>query len=106
MGILDHLFGNIQSEKASDFPTRNLFSAEPVCAHNAQFDCSFLSMTLSRLGYDASIRYADTLMLSRTYLNGLPNYRQGTIANRLAIPTVQAPVPVTTRKSVAGSCVI
>ena len=58
-----------------------------LCAHNAGFDCGFLSETLSRLGYDADIRYIDTLVLSRVYLKGLPNYRQSTVARHFSIDT-------------------
>ena len=36
-----------------------------MCAHNAKFDFDFLCNALSRLGYDAKIRYVDTLSLSR-----------------------------------------
>ncbi len=50
-----------------------------MCAHNARFDFSFLCNTLSRLGYDANIRYVDTLSLSRKYIKGLTNYKQITI---------------------------
>ncbi len=34
-----------------------------MCAHNASFDFGFLSNTFSRLGYDAKIKYVDTLSL-------------------------------------------
>lgn len=50
-----------------------------MCAHNAKFDFDFLCNALSRLGYDAKIRYVDTLSLSRRYIKGLVNYKQCTI---------------------------
>ena len=50
-----------------------------MCAHNAQFDFAFLCKTLSRLGFDASIKYLDTLSLSRRLVKGLENYKQETI---------------------------
>ena len=50
------------------------------CAHNAKFDFDFLCNTLSRLGYDANIRYVDSLGLSRKYVKGLENYKQNTVA--------------------------
>lgn len=50
-----------------------------MCAHNARFDFDFLCNTLSRLGYDANIRYCDTLSLSRKYIKGLENYKQCTV---------------------------
>lgn len=52
-----------------------------ICAHNAKFDFDFLCNTLSRLGYDANIHYVDTLNLSRKYIKGLDNYKQGTVAS-------------------------
>lgn len=50
-----------------------------MCAHNAKFDFDFLCNTLSRLGFNANIKYVDTLSLSRKYLHGLGNYKQCTI---------------------------
>lgn len=50
-----------------------------ICAHNAQFDLSFLCNTLSRLGIEADFEYIDTLALARKHLHGLENYKQGTI---------------------------
>lgn len=50
-----------------------------ICAHNAQFDLSFLCNTLSRLGIEADFEYIDTLALARKYLHGLENYKQSTI---------------------------
>ena len=56
-----------------------------ICAHNAQFDISFLSNTLERLGYNGKIRYADTLSISKDILYGLKNYKQNTIAEYFGI---------------------
>lgn len=50
-----------------------------MCAHNANFDFSFLDQTFFRLGYSSRIRYVDTLYLSRTCLNGVRNYKQSTL---------------------------
>lgn len=50
-----------------------------MCAHNARFDFDFLCNTLSRLGFNADIRFIDTLSLSRKYVKGLENYKQGTL---------------------------
>lgn len=50
-----------------------------MCAHNAKFDFNFLCETLSRLEYDARFQYIDTLSLSRRYIKGLSNYKQGTV---------------------------
>lgn len=52
-----------------------------ICAHNAKFDFGFLSETLMRLGYDGSIRFVDTLSLSKMLVKGLKNYKQETVAN-------------------------
>lgn len=56
-----------------------------MCAHNAKFDFDFLCRTLSRLGYDAHIRYTDTLSLSRKYIKGLNNYKQCTLEGHLGL---------------------
>lgn len=50
-----------------------------MCAHNANFDFSFLCNTLSRLGFDANISYVDTLSLSKKYIRGLKNYKQSSL---------------------------
>ena len=50
-----------------------------ICAHNASFDMGFISSTLERLGYNGTIRYVDTLSLSRRRLS-LENYKQDTVA--------------------------
>ena len=50
-----------------------------MCAHNAKFDFDFLSNTLSRLGFNANIKYIDTLSLSRKHLRGLENYKQNSV---------------------------
>lgn len=51
-----------------------------LCAHNAKFDFNFLCNTFERLGYDANIRYVDSLDLSRKYVKDLANYKQNTVA--------------------------
>lgn len=56
-----------------------------VCAHNAEFDMSFLEQALKRQGYSAEIRYIDTLALSRGVVSGVENYRQGTLAGYFGI---------------------
>lgn len=60
-----------------------------LVAHNAQFDISFLSELLSRQGLDATIRYADTLSMSRHLLKGMPNYKQPTLARHFRISNPQ-----------------
>lgn len=56
-----------------------------ICAHNARFDMSFLSETLKRLGYDATISYVDTLSISRSMIINIENYKQPTIAKYFSI---------------------
>ena len=56
-----------------------------LCAHNASFDFRFLANTLRRLGYDGNYLYVDTLNLSRKYIKGLENYKQGTIEAYLGL---------------------
>ena len=56
-----------------------------IVAHNAQFDVSFLSELLARQGIDATIRYADTLSMSRHLVRGVGNYKQPTLARHFGI---------------------
>lgn len=57
-----------------------------LVAHNASFDMAFIINTLKRLKYneDVTLRYFDTLSLSRKYLT-LPNYKQSTVADYYGI---------------------
>lgn len=59
-----------------------------MCAHNARFDFDFLCNTLSRLGFDANIKYVDTLSIARRYLHGLDNYRQNTIEEYFGLTNI------------------
>lgn len=59
-----------------------------MCAHNASFDFGFLANTLSRLGYDGIIRYADTLSMARQYVCGLENYKQCTLENHFDLVNI------------------
>lgn len=61
-----------------------------ICAHNARFDMGFLENTLQRLGLEVNIKYLYTLALARKNLLGLPNYKQGTIADYLHITNENA----------------
>lgn len=83
---------NITDEMLAAAPSENVVYAQLVeflgdalcgkvtmCAHNAKFDFDFLCDTLARLGYNADIKYIDTLSLSRKYLRGLDNHKQTTI---------------------------
>lgn len=61
-----------------------------LCAHNARFDIDFLCNTLSRLGYDAEIKFVDTLVECRKQIKGLKNYKQETVANCFGIVCQEA----------------
>ena len=56
-----------------------------ICAHNARFDLDFLAETFKRIGYNADIRYIDTLSLSRRFVKGLVNYKQDTVAEYFSL---------------------
>lgn len=60
-----------------------------LVAHNAQFDISFLSELLSRQSINATIRYADTLSMSRHLVRGMDNYKQPTLARHFRIKNPQ-----------------
>lgn len=61
-----------------------------MCAHNARFDFEFLCNTLSRLGYDADIKYVDTLGLSKKYLCKLEDHKQSTVENYFGLTNSSA----------------
>ncbi len=65
-----------------------------ICAHNAQFDMSFLRETLIRLGINGTIRYVDTLSLSRQHLK-LSSYKQESVASFYGIVNQNAHRAVT-----------
>ena len=56
-----------------------------VVAHNANFDIGFLKNALEEYGYTGTIRYIDTLKLSRSHVKGLINYKQDTVAEYFEI---------------------
>lgn len=61
-----------------------------LCAHNAKFDMDFLCSALTRLGHSAAICYVDTLSLSRKYIKGLVNYKQGTVEQYFGLTNAKA----------------
>lgn len=71
----------------ADFVGKDALTGK-VClvAHNATFDMAFIVNTLKRLRFneDATLRYFDTLALSRKYLS-LSNYKQNTVASYFGI---------------------
>lgn len=56
-----------------------------MCAHNAKVDYTFLIAALNRVQQKATMYYVDTLSLSRSYLEGMPDYKQGTLAEQLGL---------------------
>lgn len=63
--ITNSMLASAPSEKEiypqlADFLGNALRGEIIMCAHNAKFDFSFLCNTLSRLGFDANIKYVDT----------------------------------------------
>lgn len=62
---------------------------ELMCAHNTEFDFSFLSSTLKRLGYTARLVYVDTLSYARRKVKGLSNYKQPTVADYFGIEVTE-----------------
>lgn len=56
-----------------------------VVAHNANFDIGFIKNALEEYGYSGTIRYIDTLKLSRAHVKGLINYKQDTVAEYFEI---------------------
>ncbi len=59
-----------------------------MCAHNARFDFGFLSNTLSRLGFNADIKYVDTLSLARKHLRGLENHKQTSVETYFGLTNI------------------
>lgn len=56
-----------------------------ICAHNADFDMSFLEIVLKGYGYEGRINYVDTLALSRHLIRSVVDYKQETIARAFFI---------------------
>ncbi len=75
----------IAYKELSDFLGNALSGQVCILAHNATFDMAFLAKALERFGYNGTIRYLDTLSLSRQVLRGLPNYKQDTVASVFGI---------------------
>ncbi len=66
-----------------------------ICAHNAPFDIAFLTNALERLGYSGTIKFIDTLSLSRKMIKGLNNYKQDTVAEYFGLKNKEAHRAVT-----------
>lgn len=57
-----------------------------LCAHNASFDVGMLKNTMIRLGFNATLRYIDTLQLCRKHIHETANHKLNTIAQYFNIP--------------------
>jgi len=60
-----------------------------VVAHNASFDCNFLSQAFARAGLTWDGQKLCTLRLARRLLPGLPSYRLDSLCAMLGLPYVQ-----------------
>lgn len=52
-----------------------------LCAHNADFDISFLDAAFRRNNIDVELYYVDTLAIAKENIKGLSNYKLNTLAN-------------------------
>lgn len=52
-----------------------------LCAHNADFDISFLEAAFRRNNIDIDLYYVDTLAIAKENIKGLSNYKLNTLAN-------------------------
>lgn len=59
-------------------------------SHNGNFDFSFLTNTLNRLGITRHFKYFDTLSASRSLIDNLSDYKQKTVAKYFGIRNKQA----------------
>lgn len=94
-GITNEMVANAPDEKQAlesllEFFDRYSNHKLLFVGHNANFDFSFLRNALNRQGITRSFTYFDTLYASRSLIKGLPNYKQGTVAEHLAIENEQA----------------
>lgn len=88
--ITNEMISNAPSEKDvfdrfANFLEDAMDGKTVVCAHNAEFDIEFLLNTFERLGRKVNITYADTLFLSRRYIENLKCRRLASLAKFLNI---------------------
>lgn len=60
------------------------------CAHNANFDFSFLNVAFENANLQLVLDYFDTLEIARKRVNGLVNYKQGTLEKHFDITNDKA----------------
>src|SRR5216683_2298779 len=68
---------------------RRLFDGAVVVAHNASFDCNFLTNSFSRAGLACSFERLCTLRLARRLIPGLHSYRLDSLCAFLGFSFVQ-----------------
>ncbi len=68
---------------------QRLVDGAVVVAHNASFDCNFLSHAFARAGVPWDGQRLCTLRLARRLLPGLPSYRLDSLCALLGLPYVQ-----------------
>jgi DNA polymerase III subunit epsilon len=68
---------------------RRLFDGAVVVAHNASFDCNFLTQALYRAGMDLPNERLCTLRLARRLIPGLHSYKLDSLCAFLGFPFVQ-----------------
>lgn len=56
-----------------------------LCAHNADFDISFLDAAFRRNNIEVDLYYVDTLAIAKENIKGLSNYKLNTLANHFNI---------------------
>jgi len=57
----------------------------PLCAHNADFDVSFLAAACKKLGIDRSFCSIDTVEMARALMPQLPKHRLNNVADALGL---------------------
>lgn len=93
--ITEDMLAGAPSEKASidgflDFLGDAVDGKTYLVAHNAKFDAEFLINALCRYGYTSEFRCIDTLSEARQRVNGVPNYKQETLAEHFGIKSNNA----------------
>ena len=62
----------------------------PLVAHNARFDCSFLTREMGRMGIERDFKVADTLSLARRIWKGLGSYKLTFLTDYFMIAQTEA----------------
>ncbi len=79
-GITDDMVADAPSEAEAVASFMEFVGDAPVCAHNANFDVSFIKSALNRMGKEFTNPVVDTLAISKAGLKGLKNHKLDTIA--------------------------